>query len=543
MEGIVVTIPSSQPDQAGVERRSLPPKVLAAAFLHMNKNLHRRVLDTIARHAMIRPGDRIGLGVSGGADSVAMLRIFAELRAELGITLFVLHFHHQLRADAADEDKRFVEALAAEFHLEFASGRGDVAAEARLHGWNLEDAARRLRYQFFASAAAAHGLNRVAVAHTANDQAETVLSHLLRGSGLTGLAGIYPVAGDVIRPLLEVEREELRGFLAGLGQAWREDASNQDDSRTRARIRHQLIPVLLRDFDAASVTRLARLAGHAREDETFWQALEDERFRALAIRETSGAVSLSVANLLLPMPLLLPAATFPIRGGRPDAAAGVSSNESPATMALTRRLVRRIYQELRGSREQLTSRHVQSVLDLAMKSQSGASVDLPGICVERVFDRLCFRSVPGAARSASDGAAAAASPDFAYAVTRLEGLELVSIVVTELHRRFNLKMVDWPPAQSDTVQDWGAVDFDRVRWPLVLRNWRPGDSYRPHGSRRVRKLKRLLLESRVPRRARGSWPVLTSAGKVIWASGYPVAEEFAPDAETQRGLIIGEEQL
>ena len=423
-------------------------------------------------------------------------------------------------------------------------GRGDVAGEARLHGWNVEDAARRLRYRFFASTAEVRVLKRVAVAHTANDQAETVLSHLLRGTGLTGLAGIYPAAGLIIRPLLELGSEEFARVSFPISdRSGAEDATNQDTSRVRARIRHQLMPLLLRDFDAASVTRLARLAGHAREDETFWQALEDERFRALAIRETSGAVSLSVANLLLPMPLLLPAATFPIRGGRPDAAAGVSSNESPATMALTRRLVRRIYQELRGSREQLTSRHVQSVLDLAMKSQSGASVDLPGICVERVFDRLCFRSVPGAARSASDGAAAAASPDFAYAVTRLEGLELVSIVVTELHRRFNLKMVDWPPAQSDTVQDWGAVDFDRVRWPLVLRNWRPGDSYRPHGSRRVRKPKRLLLEFAVPRRARGSWPVLTSAGKVIWASGYPVAEEFAPDAETQRGLIIGEEQL
>jgi tRNA(Ile)-lysidine synthase len=106
-----------------------------------------------------------------------------------------------------------------------------------------------------------------------------------------------------------------------------------------------------------------------------------------------------------------------------------------------------------------------------------------------------------------------------------------------------LKMVDWPPAQSDTVLGWGALDFDRVQWPLVLRNWRPGDSYRPHGSRRVRKLKRLLLESRVPRSARGSWPVLTSDEKVIWAHGYPVAEELAPRQGTQVGLVIGEEEL
>jgi tRNA(Ile)-lysidine synthase len=154
----------------------------------MNKELYRRILETIGRHAMIRPGDRVGLGVSGGADSVAMFRIFDELRAQLGVAILVLHFHHQLRGAEADEDERFVKALAEQFHLEFVSGRADVAGEARLHGWNVEDAGRRLRYEFFASAAEARGLSRVAVAHTANDQAETVLSHLLRGTGLTGLA-------------------------------------------------------------------------------------------------------------------------------------------------------------------------------------------------------------------------------------------------------------------------------------------------------------------------------------------------------------------
>jgi tRNA(Ile)-lysidine synthase len=500
----------------------------------MNKDLHRRVLETIGRHAMIQPGGRIGIGVSGGADSVAMLRIFAELRKHLGIAVLVLHFNHQLRGTEADEDERFVKALAKEFHLEMESGRADVAGEARLHGWNVEDAARRLRYQFFASAAEASGLNRVAVAHTANDQAETVLSHLLRGTGLTGLAGIYPVAGLIIRPLLALEREDLRGYLSDLGQPWREDVTNQDTSRMRARIRYQLIPLLSRDFDAAAVKRLSRLAKHAREDETFWRWLEDERFNSLVTRESSVAISLSVQDLLSPLPLLIPA----------DRSVGSApAPHSIPTLALTRRLVRRIFAELRGSREQLTSRHVDSVMDLATKSQSGARIDLPGVCVERIFDRLSFTSVLAAPDAARTGETARQNCDFAYTVSRPGRLESASIVVTEIHRRFSLKMVDWPPDRSDTVLGWGALDFDRVQWPLVLRNWRPGDSYRPQGSRRVRKLNRLLLESRVPRNARGSWPVLTSEGKVIWASGYPVAEELAPHPGTQTGLVIGEEEL
>jgi len=130
--------------------------------------------------------------------------------------------------------------LAREFEFDFLSDRADVAGEARRNGWNLEDAARRLRYQFFNSVAVSHGLDRVAVAHTANDQAETLLAHLFRGTGPAGLAGIYPVAGRIIRPLLDIERNELRDYLLSLNQSWREDASNHDTTRTRARIRHKL---------------------------------------------------------------------------------------------------------------------------------------------------------------------------------------------------------------------------------------------------------------------------------------------------------------
>src|SRR6267143_285036 len=262
----------------------------------MKRSLQARVLDTVVRHSMICSGDRIGIGVSGGADSVALLRLLAGLRAQLGVRLFVLHFHHQLRGADADADEMFVAGLAREFDFDFVADRADVAGEARRNGWNLEDAARRLRYQFFESVATTNALGRVAVAHTANDQAETLLAHLFRGTGPAGLAGIYPVAGRIIRPLMGVGRGELRDYLLSLNQAWREDASNQDTSRTRARIRHKLLPFLQQEFDPAVVTHLARLAGLAREEEIFRHALEDERFAALASREPSGAVSLRIAD-------------------------------------------------------------------------------------------------------------------------------------------------------------------------------------------------------------------------------------------------------
>jgi tRNA(Ile)-lysidine synthase len=499
----------------------------------MKNSIHQRVLETIARHAMIRPGDRVGIGVSGGADSTAMLRLLADLRERLGIAIFVLHFHHQLRGAEADEDERFVQALAGEFGFVSETGRADVAGEAKQHGWNLEDAARRLRYQFFDATAKARGLQRVAVAHTADDQAETVLAHLLRGTGMTGLAGIYPVAGLIVRPLIELRREELRRYLSDLGQPWREDGTNQDTSRMRARIRHQLIPLLHRDFDSAVVARLARVAAHAREDEVFWRALEVERLRALAAPESAGNISVSIADLMSPFP------GMPSRSRHEEPESELASAPS---LVLTRRLVRRIYSDLRGSREELTARHVEAVLDLATKSQSGARIELPGVRVERVFDRLIFSSVPHAPDVSRQSHSEWQSGGFTYELPRLGRFESASVVVTQIQKRFSLKVVDWPPGPSDTRIS-GILDFERVHWPLVLRNWRPGDSFRPHGSRRVQKLKRLFLESRVPRKAREGWPVLTSEDRVIWACGFPEAKELAPHKGTRTALVISEEEI
>ncbi|MBZ5660931.1 MAG: tRNA lysidine(34) synthetase TilS [Acidobacteriia bacterium] len=500
----------------------------------MIRDLPKRTLETIRRHGMIRPGDRIGAGVSGGADSVALLLLLNELRAQLGIGIFVLHFHHQLRDAEADEDERFVKDLAAEFHLEFIPGRADVAGEARRNAWNLEDGARRLRYQFFTSVAAAQGLNGVAVAHTADDQAETVLAHMLRGTGLTGLAGIYPVSGLVIRPLLEIGREEVREYLRSLGRAWREDSTNRDTSRMRARIRHQLLPVLRKNFEPHTVNRLARLAGHAREEESFWQSLEQERFQALASRDSEGNITLKIGDLLSPLPGL----------ARPGAAAGRTQSSPPSsTMALSRRMVRRIVAELLGSRSNLTAQHVQDVLDLAEKSQSGARAELPGIVVRHVFDRLVFSPARVSARTKAASGNALYGREFEYAIAPPGPSNTSYIVVGEIGRRFELKVIDWPTGSGETIQHRGALDFERLRWPLTLRSWRPGDSYRPRGHRRARKLKRLFLESRVPQDARAAWPVLTSAGQLVWASGYPVAEEFAPRPGTRTGLLIAEQDL
>ena len=235
------------------------------------------VLEYIHRHGLLKAGDRVGVAVSGGTDSVALLRLLLELRGELGIVLSVLHFHHGIRGAEADGDAEFVAGLAQRHSLELHSGSGDAPGHAGARQASLETAARELRYQFFAKLIKSGAADKIATGHTLDDQAETVLMKSLRGAGTRGRAGIYPaLATGIVRPLLSVRRGELEEYLRGLGQDWHEDSTNRDRRHLRNRVRHELVPLLERDFNPEVTRVLAESAEVARAEEEFWQ-VETER--------------------------------------------------------------------------------------------------------------------------------------------------------------------------------------------------------------------------------------------------------------------------
>lgn len=489
----------------------------------MKPELRHRILSTIHRHGMIAPGDRVGVAVSGGADSVALLLLLAELRNELGLGLSVLHLNHGLRGEESDSDAKFVSELAAGLGLEYVAAHEDVAALARRQHRNLEDAGRRARYSFFERAIGQGHCVKVAVAHTADDQAETVLARILRGSGPRGIVGIYPVRGKIVRPLLDVRRADLREHLRSKGQAWREDRTNLDATRLRARIRGELLPRLERDFNPAIVDRLASLAAVSRDEEAFWNFVISDRIAALAKAIPDG-FSIAVSDLLAPHPM-------------------VSSNEDPER-ALSRRTVQALFGMIAGDRSGLHFGHVEDVLRLATDSQSGRRIELPrGVDVQRNFDKLEF-----IARLAAPDAVATKdrrnqhTNAYEYGVA-LTAEPVPSIDVPELGLRFCLKAIDEPFAPSDTSSQNGALDADRLTPPLILRNWRPGDAFRLPGKREAQKLKRLFSEARISIADRKTWPVLTSAGRIVWMRGWPPAAEFLAGKETRRRIVVLEEKL
>jgi tRNA(Ile)-lysidine synthase len=460
----------------------------------------------------LHAGDRVSVAVSGGADSVALLLLLLELREKLGIVLSVVHFNHKLRGKASDTDEAFVAKLAAKHELEFYSASVDVAKKAKKERANLEDAARRARYDYFRSLVESGICTRIAVAHTADDQAETVLAHILRGTGLAGIGGIHPEAGAVVRPLLRVRRSELRRFLSARKQTWREDATNRDTKKMRARIRKKLLPLLEKQFQPAIVNHLATLADLAREDETFFEATVEQLAAAMVQRSTNGA-RIAVRDLLKPL----------------------QKAEAPA---LSSRLVRRIVEDVKPREGQLGARHVETVLELAREGQGGSSLPLPGgveVCRER--DALVFRAI----RNAGIETSPSASREFEHIIDLAKGH--AEIRVAELGCAFRLRVIDWPPKRGETNKDGAVLDRDRLRFPLVLRNWRPGDRMRPLGHQNAHKLKRLLNEKHVSRWERDGWPVLTSGGVLAWARGFSVAAEFAADERTRAGMVIAEESL
>lgn len=331
----------------------------------MTEPMAARVRRDILALQLLHRNDRVVVGVSGGADSVALLHLLVRLRPSLRLTLYVVHVDHQLRAEAP-EDAAFVQELAARLKVPAVIERRDVEALCRRAGWSLEDGARRIRYRCFVEAAARYSASAVALAHTADDQAETVLMRLLRGSGLTGLAGI-PVMREsqgvrIVRPLLHCWRNEVLAYLTSVRLTYREDASNADRRFVRNRIRHELLPLLAREYNPNIKAALVQLAGHSRVDDAYLQSSAQRYWKRVAHAARRGDVSLKLPTL------------------------------SRQPEALQRQLVRRALREIQGDLNQFEFRHWLELDRLLQRPSTRAAVHLPGgVQVVREHDRLRFQ--------------------------------------------------------------------------------------------------------------------------------------------------------
>ncbi len=457
---------------------------------------HRSVRDEVLRYirerGLLRAGDRVCTAVSGGADSVALLRVLLELRDELGIVLSLAHFNHLLRGDDSEADEAFVADLATHHGLECFSGRGSVSEYALERKLSLEVGARELRYRWLVQVAGSEKLDAIATGHTLDDQAETVLMKFLRGAGTRGLAGIYPEikfrgpsgarASDslqhprIVRPLLGISRAEVEAYLTSIGQAWREDESNLDPHFTRNRVRHELLPLLERDYNPNIRMGLSEAAEVARGEEEYWEPLVE--------RELHERIQKPGSTLQLEDFVRLPLA-----------------------------LQRRTLEAFR--REDGNCRRASSTSRSCLRCAAGAiaRTKLPGGWVAvRVGNSLELQP-PEAGR------VPASLPDYRY-VLPIPG----EVPIAELGLTLRALIVPNSFARAATDTDLLAADL--VGPELTVRNWLPGDRFCPAHSRFPEKLKRLFAEKRIPAEQRAAWPVILDGGNIVWARGFPPAREY-----------------
>ncbi len=445
----------------------------------------RLSLDT----TLLRPGLRLAVGVSGGADSVALLRALAERAGELGLVLHAAHLHHGLRGAEADADLAFARALAAELNLPFHEARVDTAAEAQADSVagkpaeTIEEAARRLRYCWFRQLMAAGEVDAVATAHTLDDQAETVLAKFLRGAWTEGLSGIHPVIefpeGRILRPLLAATRSDVEAYLGALGQSWREDSSNRHLTFTRNRIRHELLP-LLETWNPRLRPHLAQMAELARDEEAWWQA----------------ELARLAPQLILP--------GRPVRGGGRTAAGPAPCLSLDVTRlaalapALQRRLLRHAAGQLGAAPDFVSTEALRA---LAISGRAGQKRELAqGLCAERTHRELRLT-----ATAAGEGAA--------EAVPEYSGLIPCEIVASAFGLRLRIESAAALRAEGGVARQ------------VLLRPWKPGDRVRLRHSGGPRKVKEVLERLRITGENRALWPVLELDGRIVWMRGVELEPE------------------
>jgi tRNA(Ile)-lysidine synthase len=502
-------------------------------------DLPARVLATIHKFALVPRGGRLVVAVSGGSDSVALLYLLRELerRAELAVA-GIAHVNHGLRV-AADDDEEFCRALARDLCIPFYAERRHVREIARELRTSIEDAGRRVRYEFFIRIASEVRADVVATGHTRDDQAETFLLRLIRGSGLRGLSAIRPKAGLVVRPLLEINRAELREWLAERGLTFREDETNTDTTFARNRVRHELIPFLQREFSPAVVDVLAREAAIAREDgERLEQEAIDLASSLVLVRERDDTGRLRSVDIPAADGVADWIAVAPRRQEREPGQVEIDVDGLMAAHpALASRVVRLALSILAPARF-VGFEHVERLLALARQSER-SSVSLPGQQATRTADKIVLGRTQCAPFSNSFRVPLSIPGEV---VLEAQGWS-VSAFCGEREAIETAQDTRWhPPGKSREFPGdplTALVRADRPVLPLAVRSRLPGDRFRPFGlGGRGKKLQDFLVDRKVPREERDSLPlVVDSEDRIVWIVGHSVADDFRV-TEPLQGVIF-----
>ena len=463
-----------------------------------------QIRKTIETHSMLERGDHLVVAVSGGPDSVALLRVLVLLTDEFQLRLTAAHLNHGLRKEEADRDEAFVRRLSAGMGIACICKKMDIRALQEGKGRSLEEIGREERYRFLHETAEQCGAVKIAVGHHRDDQAETVLHHLLRGSGTAGLRGILPVRdGRIIRPLLDVGRVGILEFLRREGLVYMTDSSNESPIFLRNRIRNELIPELVAHYNPQLIGGLCQTAGIIRR--------EDDYLRGV-VRQIIGrwGIAPGCEEVALPLPDFL------------------ALHE-----AIQGRIIKCLLEGAAPWRNGIGYRHIEAVLILARRAGGRCvSLDLPfRIRVERERDILRIRKEEERGARKKDRERKT-PPRFEYRVE-----VPATIHLSEIDRTIRLEWIEKPLlGEMKNRQETAFMDYECMTPPLILRNMRPGDRVEPLGTGGTKKLKDYFIDRKIAARRRGEIPLLVDAGSIVWIAGERISERVRVTGRTKKVL-------
>ena len=461
-------------------------------------DLESRVRGYIQRHDQLSGVHKLVVGVSGGADSVCLLHVLVKLKETLGIELHVAHLDHQLRGADSAADAAYVAGLAKRHGLPSTVESFDVRSYRLRHRLSLEESAREVRYRFLGELARSVGAGAVAVGHTRDDNVETILLHIVRGTGTRGLRGLQPVSDlrlngqrlTVVRPLLDISRDETAAYCEAMGLAPRTDASNLSPSPRRNRVRLKVLP-LLRTLNTNADGALLRLAATAADELDFFDR-EAAKLRDTVVNQSGDTLEFRRK----PFQALPP--------------------------ALQRHLLRTGFEELLGELKDVESRHIEEIMD-ALDRPAGRSVDLPGGLVFAIdYDRFLLGKDP-----------AALCP-----YPALEGEFPLRIPGETIAGGWRVSAAVRPPEGIEPDEWQACLDFDEVGDRLVVRAMRPGDRFEPLGLGETKKVAAFMIDARIPRAWRARVPVVASPRHIVWLAGWRIDERSKLTPDTRRVLCL-----
>ena len=454
---------------------------------------------------MLAAGDSVLMAVSGGVDSVALTKVLHILAAEYSLRLAIAHLNHCLRKEDSERDAEFVAAFARQLNIPFYLGKKDVLALRQSFHLSLEEAARKIRYEFLVETAAKYGFTKIATGHHSNDNAELVLMNLLRGSGPLGLSGMAPLRDNIfVRPLIRLKRSEILTYAAENKLPFVTDVSNTDLTIRRNRIRHHLIPELEKSYNPRIIETLNRLGTILRAEDQWIEDVLSNDYNKCITFKAPGAIRLDIARI------------------------------TDLATAAQRRIIRRAILSVKKDLRRITLLHVDAVLSLIKRDKDVGFFFLPAgvrvaknaaeLTIAKYEKKRCIRNDRSAGPVVIKYQYTIPAPGASFIKEAGATIALVEIGTDEL------------PDFKYVGSNIAFFDLDRLHFPLIVRNIRPGDRFSPLGVTGTQKVKKYFINNKIPERQRQICPLLLSGDEIVWIAGHRIDNRVKIVPATRRIL-------